>query len=188
MPHAMVIGGSGMLADVCRGLARSFEHVSVVARDSSRLRALCGPAGAGAGSLHPVPVDYRDREAFASALEDAERRFGPPSLLVCYIHSDAPGALEAAARFVSADPPRCRFFHVRGSAAANPARTGDETRRRILAAGQVLYREVVLGFVIGSGRSRWLTHGEIAGGVLEAVRTDSPRFIVGTVEPWSARP
>src|SRR5690606_3732421 len=55
-------------------------------------------------------------------------------------------------------------------------------------AGPILYREVIRGFVIDAGRSRWLTHREISQGVLEAIRADRPRSIVGTVTPWPARP
>ena len=52
----------------------------------------------------------------------------------------------------------------------------------------IQYRQVILGFVIEGGRSRWLTHAEISGGVLDAVRNDRLFSIVGTVEPWSLRP
>ncbi|NLG69565.1 MAG: hypothetical protein GX496_08420 [Firmicutes bacterium] len=50
------------------------------------------------------------------------------------------------------------------------------------------YREVILGFVVEPSGSRWLTHDGISPGVLEAIDRDAPRWIVGTVEPWSARP
>ena len=53
---------------------------------------------------------------------------------------------------------------------------------------QLHYRRVILGFVVEGGKSRWLTHEEISGGVIEAVQKDAERYIVGTVEPWSMRP
>jgi len=49
-------------------------------------------------------------------------------------------------------------------------------------------RQVVLGFKLEAGGSRWLTNAEISDGVLEAVRTDRAYTIVGQAEPWSARP
>lgn len=43
----------------------------------------------------------------------------------------------------------------------------------------VRYREVVLGSVREGGAKRWLEHGEISGGVLEAIERDRLRFVVG---------
>jgi hypothetical protein len=47
---------------------------------------------------------------------------------------------------------------------------------------------VILGFVLEGGHSRWLRNAEISQGVLQAIDTDAKRFVVGTIEPWSARP
>jgi hypothetical protein len=47
---------------------------------------------------------------------------------------------------------------------------------------------VVLGFVLEAGKSRWLTNAEISDGVFAAIAAQAPHSIVGTVEPWSAKP
>ena len=104
-------------------------------------------------------------------------------LAVAWIRSDAPEAALAAARR-TAGP----FFHVLGSAAADPARPDPGRRARFEALPGLAYREVILGFVSEGGRSRWLTDEEISRGVLEAVAAGRPRAVVGVVEPWSARP
>lgn len=177
-----------MLRALCLELAAEMDAVSVIARNPQRLRALQEEAAGRGGVLHPEAVDYGYIADLDAALGRIVGRFGAPSLVVAYVHSHAPQALEALARWVSHEPPRCRFFHVRGSAAADPTRTGDELRDRILSAGTVLYRQVILGFVVEGGRSRWLTHEEISRGVADAIRANADRYIVGTVEPWSLRP
>lgn len=52
----------------------------------------------------------------------------------------------------------------------------------------ITFQAVVLGFVVESGGSRWLTDVEISSGVFAAIESSMPLSIVGTVEPWTARP
>jgi hypothetical protein len=79
---------------------------------------------------------------------------------------------------------------VLGSATGDPSHPD-----RLLTAAAVTdglpdcgLRQVILGFRVEGGRSRWLTDAEISEGVLQAVRTDADLAIVGQVEPWPARP
>ena len=96
---------------------------------------------------------------------------------------------------------RCRFFRVLGSAAGDPARLrlGKEAEfkaegtRTIEAAfhqslDRIAYREIILGFRIESGVSRFNTHEEIRSGVIEAIERDLPESIVGVVTPWEMNP
>jgi hypothetical protein len=50
------------------------------------------------------------------------------------------------------------------------------------------YQAVVLGFMLEGAKSRWLTNAEICDGVLAALQSERALSIVGTVEPWSAKP
>lgn len=77
---------------------------------------------------------------------------------------------------------------MRGSAAANPAERAQRLPAWLDSCLQIHYRQVILGFAVEGGRSRWLTHDEISGGVVAAVRADEPYRVVGTVDPWSLRP
>jgi hypothetical protein len=47
---------------------------------------------------------------------------------------------------------------------------------------------VVLGFVVENGKSRWLGGDEISSGVLAAIQSGEPLKVVGTLEPWGAKP
>ena len=171
--HGLVVGGTGMLRAAIPVLARD-RAITLVSRGAGRIVL---------PSVHPVPADYRIAAPVAAGRAGAVAAGGPFDLAVAWIHSDAPDAPLAAARRV-----RGRFFHVLGSAAADPSRPDPGRRAAFEALPGLAYREVILGFVLEGGRARWLTDAEIAAGVLEAVAADRPRTVVGVVEPWAARP
>ena len=179
--HALVVGGTGMLRGVVVDLARRGHQVSVVARGGERLASL---ERDGCGRVHGLPQDWHDTSALERAVAESASRHGPISLAVVWIHSSAPEGPVAVARAMA---PPCRYLHVLGSSAADPSRPDTGRRARFEELG-LEYREVVLGFVVDDGRSRWLTNVEIAAGVLRAVDSDLLRSVVGVVEPWSARP
>lgn len=173
--HALVVGGSGMLAGLSRSLLDISDRVSVLARSAERVRAI-------APALEPVICDYND----ATAVSDALNVLPPPGLVVAWIHGRAPELRRALASRVT---PGGRFVQVLGSAHGDPSHP--ERLSEMAAAAEslpVTYQAVILGFALDAGRSRWLTHEEISTGVFHAIMADVPRAIVGTVEPWSARP
>ena len=45
-----------------------------------------------------------------------------------------------------------------------------------------------LGFKIIGSHSRWLTHAEISNGVIESLKGNKTKTIVGTLHPWDRRP
>lgn len=185
-PHALVVGGTGMLRGVSIHLAERGHTVTVVARRRTRLRAVARAASGALGSIVPMPLDYRDSTALRAALLDVQLAHGPISLVVCWTHSIAPVAPEIVAAAVRPGEPPCRFFHVLGSATADPSRSGDG--ERFAGRAGLHYRQVILGFVRERGRSRWLTHEEISAGVIGAIEHDRPRTVVGVTEPWPLRP
>jgi hypothetical protein len=186
-PHAVVVGGTGMLSGVSLALAPG-GTATVVARGARGLARLSDERRRAGGTLHPVALDYRDGDALVAALRHAIGRFGPVGVAVAWVHSTAPGAAEAVARAVADPAAPCRFVHVLGSATADPSRPDDGRRARFAAIPGLEYREAVLGFVVEGGASRWLSDDEISSGVLRAVEGSAPRTVVGTVAPWSARP
>jgi NAD(P)-dependent dehydrogenase (short-subunit alcohol dehydrogenase family) len=179
--HALVVGGTGMLAPAVRALRSRGWRVSVLARRASAfVRREPGLMG--------LDCNYNDAEAFASTLDRARDGEGPIMLAVGWFHAPGPPSVLAPRMGVPGAPGR--LFHVLGSAAADPAQPEALARAAKTAEGApwCLYRQVVLGFVAGETGSRWLTNDEISTGVLKAVDEDAPLSIVGETRPWSARP
>lgn len=173
--HAFIVGGSGMLAGFSRSLCDCSDRVSVMARNQKRLRAV-------SGSIDCIACDYNDGVALAEILGQLE----PPDLVVAWIHGRAQKARRALADCVRAEG---RFVQVLGSAHGDPAHPERLTEMAAAADGLPIdYQAVVLGFMLEGAKSRWLTNDEISAGVLAAVRSAAPLAIVGTVEPWSAKP
>jgi molybdopterin-guanine dinucleotide biosynthesis protein A len=150
--HAVVVGGTGMLAAATRAFAARGHHVTSIARRTAGL-------GAGVTSLE---LDYRDSSALVEALAKATESRGPIELALCWIHTDAP---EAPRIVADALAPGARFVQVFGTRPW-PLET---------VPLHVAYRQVLLGSIKG----RWLTHEEISAGVLEAVDRDRPVSVVG---------
>jgi hypothetical protein len=171
-PHILVVGGTGMLSGLVEALAGDGGRLSLLSRHASRF-AHEGVTG--------YDVDYYDESAFAGALDAA----GPVDLAVAWFHT-----LKIAAPRRLAERTQGRLFQVLGSATGDPSRPDRLLTAAAVADGlpSCALRQVVLGFQIEGGRSRWLTDQEISRGVLGAVRADATLSVVGQVEPWSARP
>jgi NAD(P)-dependent dehydrogenase (short-subunit alcohol dehydrogenase family) len=186
MAHALVVGGTGMLRGVSERLASRGDSVSVVARTERALFALADDAAGASGRIYPVAVDYRDSARLRQVLSEAVDQRGPITLAVCWIHTDAAEAPRVIAEVVGRTPPDCRYFDLAGSARVR--RAAELICNPFGAYPHLLYRLIMLGFVIEQNTSRWLTHDEISRGVIRAIDADAPRSVIGVVEPWSAHP
>ena len=173
--HVLIAGGSGMLAPLARRFIDQADHVSVLARNEKRIRAI-------AGDVDPVVCDYND----GAALSEALNLIAAPDLVIAWIHGRAPSARRALAECVVAEG---RFVQILGSAHGDPAHPERLVEMAKAAEGLPIdYQAVVLGFVHERTTSRWLSNDEISDGVFRAIEAEQPLAIVGTVEPWSARP
>jgi hypothetical protein len=188
MPNSLVIGGTGMLRDVCLYLADSGYDVIVVARTESELQNLYAETLTMDGNILPRRSDYRVIPMFKSKLMDDIRRVGDISLAVTWIHSDAPEASEAVAELIGATDGNCRVFDILGSPIYNPENLVEDRRDYYEQFGNISYNRVLLGYKVENGESRWLTDEEIAAGVRAAIESDRKETLVGQVEPWGARP
>lgn len=190
--HALVIGGTGMLRWACTTLARRGAEVTVVARDPRRLHTLATEAAGMPGRIAPLACDYRDAQRLEAALEATLSERGRPDPTIAWMREDALAGLHAVARVLEAtggegQAGACRLVHVLPSAARSPVvrkRYRDEFGRY----GAIRYRQVVLGFEIDEGISRWLTDTEISDGVLRSLELHASEFVVGRVHPWSQSP
>jgi hypothetical protein len=186
-PLALVVGGTGMLAGVVRGLVRAGCRTAVVARNASRI------TGVAAGTRDPervlaVPADYTRPDSLKAALDAALMSGERFATAVLWVHRPhRPVVREVVSGLLAAD---ALLVDVLGSAALDPSRERPPAPPSLPESG-VTYRQVVLGFTEGQGGSRWLTHQEISDGVLAAV-ADGDRGpatrVVGRVEPWADRP
>ncbi|MCA9274215.1 MAG: hypothetical protein KDA31_14350 [Phycisphaerales bacterium] len=164
-PHVMVIGGTGMLAGLCRTLADRGHPVSVLARRNRDL-------GPGVGCF---ACDYKDPDSLDAAMSEAIDELGPIAVLISWIHGTAPDAAEQAHRIASPE----RHLRILGSASA---------KRPAPGPSEAGCERITLGFALDGPASRWLTHDEICEGVLHAFDHPRPATIVGVVEPWERRP
>jgi len=176
-----------MLKPVSLYLAKQGYVVSVVARASERLNALAADEPA----INPVQIDYHDIGAFAEKLREAVAKHGQLELAVVWIHRTAMPAYYAVAQFVGSQEKPGRYVHVLGSPTADPADSAmqEERRSRFAALRNVKYQEVILGWMVEDGKTRWLKQEEIANGVIYAVQhAETQQHVVGTVTPWEMRP
>lgn len=172
--HTLIVGGTGMLSELTKALAGDGGRLSLLSRRASAFPGVEG-----------FDADYQDEAAFRRALDAAIERCGPIDLAVAWFHN-----LKLPAPRLLAERVSGRMFQMLGSAVADPSRPDRLDLARAVAAGLsgCAARQVVLGFKVEAGRSRWLTNAEISSGVLEAVRGDRPHAVIGQVEPWSAKP
>jgi NAD(P)-dependent dehydrogenase (short-subunit alcohol dehydrogenase family) len=181
--HALIVGGTGMLADVSTWFVRTGWNTTVIARNQARLNRLRPDSNADV-VYTPLPLDYRNEEQLRDELRRLMNRIGPVDLVVAWIHSIAPRALPAVVEEISAfQRGKWRLFHVKGS--SESIQTIHST---LPVPDACLYRQVKLGFVREGDHSRWLTRHEISSGVIQAVQRDRTETVVGTLEPWELRP
>ena len=173
--HVLIVGGSGMLAGLARSLCDHAAKVSVLARNEKRIRAI-------GDAIEPIACDYNDGVALSEALSQIEA----PDLVVAWIHGRAPHARRALAECLAAEG---RFVQVLGSAHADPAHPERLAEMEKSVEGLPIdYQAAVLGFVVDGGKSRWLTKAEVCAGLFAAIESEQPVSIIGTMEPWSAKP
>lgn len=174
-----------MLSRVSLELARRGYTTSVIARSRGPLEQLARESG---GRVHPIALNYQHTDQLIREIEEAAREHGPIELVVAWVHSVAPEAPLAVARTAAAGGHPVDYFHVLGSAADDPSQPDESRRTGFEAVSGLAYHEIILGFIVERGTSRWLTDDEIATGVLAAIDSRARRWIVGTTRPWSARP
>ncbi|SDI80164.1 hypothetical protein [Natribacillus halophilus] len=181
MKHAIVFGGTGMLAGATKWLINNADHISVIGRNKHRLEQLY--PGHDNSDLRLVALDYKDNEALSHFLRKTIQTYGPIDLIVSWIHSIASDAIPIILDELTHQKRPWRFFHIKGSSDDLPSILGEYT-----VPWNCLYRDVQLGFKIEEDVSRWLTHEEISNGVISAIHYDKKQTIVGTLYPWSTRP
>ena len=130
-----------------------------------------------------LALDWNERDKFLNAVQAHLARTEPPDLVVAWIHDD-----DLAFQFAaSLTESMCHFFHVVGSASADPSRIAASLGERS-PLSNVIYHQVILGYVAADEGARWLTNDEISEGVLDAIARAKPKHVVGIIQPWERRP
>jgi len=173
--HALIIGGTGMLAGVCLHLAREGYSVSVIARTLSKFKRL--KVESPPSSIFPLIADY-DTDDVYEEFNKAILERGTFDLIISWTPNYS--VLERICEMNDRDRP-FRLFHVKGS-----RRYFEDESIRIPSLCR--YRKVFLGFVMEDSGSRWLTHEEIASGVIKQIVNDDEEGIIGQILPYEARP
>lgn len=179
--HTLIIGGTGMLKKTTEYLSENYETVSVICRNRNRIDNRLK-------NINPLVLDYTNYETLSKNISEAIEKFGKIELVVSWIHSTAPFAPKLIAEKINSHGEPFRFFDILGSAYADPSKNNEDRKNIFSEYNNLLHREIILGFVVESGSSRWLTNDEISSGVIEAIKNDIPEKIIGTVSPWGKRP
>ncbi|MDQ0158312.1 hypothetical protein J2S77_000262 [Alkalibacillus salilacus] len=181
MKHALVVGGTGMLADLTIWLVKNGYHVSVIARDNSKMENLMKRTGK--HNITPVLVDYREDKDLRYKLKEVYQINGKIDLIVAWVHSNAESVLEIIADELTNTIYYWDLFHVLGSSTDL-----EDLKKTINIHENCIYHTIQLGFILEENHSRWLTNKEISEGVIEAIKNNKSNHVVGVIEPWECRP
>lgn len=187
MPHILIVGGTGMLSGVTDYFTLHGFTVSVIARNSSGLNKLI-ESKSEHGFINPVKVDYSDYSSLEERLNSAIDNYGEIDTAVCWIHSTAPEAPYIIADVLNDQNVRCKYFHVLGCEETDPKKETPDIKHSFERFVNIIYKKIILGFVIDEDASRWLTNAEICNGVTDAVISERDSFIVGKAEPFERHP
>ena len=170
-----------MLTKVTEYLSESYDTVSVICRDEKKINPELK-------NINPIIQDYSYYNSLSKNLETAIEKFGSIVLIVSWIHSTAPLAPNIITEKIDSYNTPFRFFDILGSAYADPAKNSTEREVKLKENKNILYRKIILGFITENNSSRWLRNDEISSGVIEAVKNDREKSIIGVLSPWEKRP
>ncbi|WP_411347609.1 short-chain dehydrogenase [Paenibacillus sp. WLX2291] len=180
MKHALVIGGSGMLAQTSLWLADQDYFVSIIGRNVTKLKQLSDLKP----NITSIPVDYSNEIEFRNAIKQSITANGSYDLVVAWIHGNGQPIIHMLdSEIKQRSSKKWKLFHVLGSGA-----NVEKYVQSINQTENYAYYQIQLGFVIEPTGSRWLTNTEIASGVMEGIMGDSNYHLVGTLTPWSQKP
>lgn len=165
MKTALVVGGTGMLADLTKKLAEDFDVVGVVGRNASKIQDL----QAQSRKIIGLVVDYSNAASFTDELNHFVGVHGKPQLVVSWVHSTSPEASLLAADYCDGD-----FYNVTGHSGAQADHISRQREKAIQAKGTSYHR-----VILGRKGNRWLTNQEISDGVYQAIQSGKAEFVVG---------
>ena len=153
--RALIIGGTGMLADASRWVAARAKQTVLAARHPEALATEIGAA--------PWAMDWRNQCSGLSTLVPMPEF----DLVLAWLHVDGLWLAEHLHSKLAKDG---RFVHLHSSSALDEAVLA---RRKVVAAR---VQDVILGRMAG----RWLSKAEISAGVIATLAAPfEPRTLIG---------
>ncbi|MDA5559790.1 hypothetical protein PJK55_03510 [Exiguobacterium sp. MMG028] len=164
--HILIVGGTGMLAEVTFYLAS--EHlVTVIGRDPERMAKVVQRNPKTCNSLL---VDYRNEQDLSKGLQESIKRYGPFKQVIAWVHRNSGMAMQIILNHsLHAD-----VLHILGSQA-----NSEQEKRSLYINEQQTYRQVQLGAKQDGENYRWLTHEEIVHGVIDAIEHSFDYHLIG---------
>jgi NAD(P)-dependent dehydrogenase (short-subunit alcohol dehydrogenase family) len=181
MKHALVVGGTGMLSEVCTWLVEQDYHVSVIGRNPEKMSHLVEKTDK--DKITPLLVDYKKVDQLDILLKQTISEKGPFTLVVAWVHTGGEQGLGRLIEIVAETSGTWELYHVLGSRAKLA-----EVKSGLLIPRTCSYHQVQLGFKLEEDRGRWLKNHEISEGVMEAIQYKAPTSLVGVLEPAKMRP
>ncbi|MCG3421042.1 hypothetical protein [Oceanobacillus jordanicus] len=179
--NVLVFGGTGMLAEATGWIAQHANHTIAFGRDAHKLARLTQKYEAGTKTL-----DYTDIGALRENIINAYKEHKEINMVVAWIHNTSPKAVSVIKDTLNQLQLHQEWTLVLIKGSSSRLSDIKETQEEKLPNCTV--KEVRLGFKIEEQGSRWLTHGEISDGVIQAIRGIDKETIVGTLVPWHKRP
>lgn len=178
MTKALFIGTTGMLAKAAEHAAARADTCILAARNASGF-SFSKPAID--ARTRKLDLDYEKAARFLTLV----RQHAPFDLALTWVRPQAEEMRNAIARMMTKD---ALLVEVLGSTSAKAGGFADRRAKAMRAFPHIRYAQVVLGFVIEGGTSRWLTHEEISAAAIKALDTGTPRISAGQTGPWEKRP
>lgn len=171
--HALSIGATGMLAGAAKHIDACSTSQTLIARHASAFIQQARLTNSNA-----IDADWHDTDPFVYAIAQAIHEHGPTDLCLLWLHHSASTVLDPLLTLLAKHP--CRLIYVLGSSTDDPRKAADRVRQRLRTNPAVVYHTVTLGSVRDGQARRWLTHPEIAGGVI-ACEQEHRDVVVGEV-------
>ncbi|RIW29611.1 hypothetical protein D3H55_18615 [Bacillus salacetis] len=181
MRNTLVIGGTGMLGGAVRHLVKRGDEVTVLARSTDKFNRMLVHNGLMNGDVSFMPADYFKTDEVVELLNEHIKTEGAFDAAVIWMRSAAAESFDAIMGILGRDGRPVDIFKVNGSSASRSPLPSSEYR-------SINMHQIILGFKIENGESRWLTDDEISEGVIKALNTRIPLTVAGVTEPWEKRP
>ncbi|HZH58013.1 MAG TPA: short-chain dehydrogenase [Metabacillus sp.] len=175
MKCALVVGGSGMLSQVSIWLAQQHYRVYVIGRSVEKMNRLLRQADS-YSQIIPIYADYTNDEQFVESIHSLLGKNSHIKLIVSWIHSTAPRALQTLINMVEEEEHPFHVYHVLGSKANLP-----EIKKNLHLSELCTYHQVQLGYIREGRSQRWLSHDEISQGVIDSIKQEKEVYTVGTL-------